>query len=202
MFLKSPPLLILASTSVYRRELLERVRIPFECHPPGVDETPLPGERAGALVIRLARSKAEAVAARHPESWVIGSDQIAVLTDAAQHETILGKPGTVPNCIDQLQTCSGRTLAFVTAVAVVRRQENALMEFVDTTRVTYRTLDRASIERYVERESPLDCAGGLKSEALGITLCECIESSDPTALIGLPLIRLCAVLRDVGYPLP
>jgi septum formation protein len=153
-------------------------------------------------VARLARLKAQAVAERHPEAWVIGSDQVAVLTDASQHERILGKPGTVANCIEQLQACSGRALDFVTAVAVVHRREGALVEFVDTTRVTYRKLDSTAIERYVERESPLDCAGGFKSEALGITLCESIDSGDPTALIGLPLIRLCAVLRHAGFELP
>jgi septum formation protein len=202
LFLKSPPPLILGSTSVYRRELLTRLQIPFESASPGVDETPLPGEGARDLVVRLARLKAQAVAARHPEAWVIGSDQVAVLSDASQHDRILGKPGTAAKCIEQLQACSGRTLDFVTAVAVMHRREAALVEFVDTTRVTYRTLDAATIERYVERESPLDCAGGFKSEALGITLCESIDSSDPTALIGLPLIRLCAVLRDVGFNLP
>ncbi len=202
MFLKSPPPLILGSTSVYRRELLTRLQIPFECHSPGVDETPLPGEPARALVVRLARQKAQAVAERHPEAWVIGSDQVALLPSASQHDLILGKPGTAAKCIEQLEACSGRTLDFVTAVAVVHRRKAALVEFVDTTRVTYRDLDRDSIERYVKRESPLDCAGGFKSEALGITLCESIDSSDPTALIGLPLIRLGAVLRSAGYALP
>ena len=202
MFLKSPPALILGSTSVYRRELLSRLQIPFECHSPGVDETAQPGERAADLVVRLARLKAQAVAERHPDAWVIGSDQVARLIDASQHERILGKPGTAAACFEQLQACSGRTLAFIPAVAVVNRRRAAMVEFVDTTRVTYRQLDPAAIERYVSRESPLDCAGGFKSEALGITLCESIESNDPTGLIGLPLIRLCAVLRDVGFDLP
>jgi septum formation protein len=202
LFLKSPPPLILGSTSVYRRELLSRLKIPFECHSPGVDETPQPGERAVDLVVRLARLKAQAVAERHPDAWVIGSDQVALLPDAAQHGRILGKPGTAAKCVEQLQACSGRTLAFITAVAVVNRRTAALVEFVDTTRVTYRHLDPATIERYVSRESPLDCAGGFKSEALGITLCESIESDDPTGLIGLPLIRLSAVLRDAGFDLP
>jgi septum formation protein len=202
LFLKSPPPLILGSTSVYRRELLTRLQIPFECHSPGVDETPLPGERARDLVVRLARLKAQAVGEHHPEAWVIGSDQVALLANASQHDLILGKPGTAAKCIEQLQACSGRVLDFVTAVAVVHRRQAALVEFVDTTRVTYRTLDTPAIERYVARESPLDCAGGFKSEALGITLCESIESNDPTGLIGLPLIRLCAVLRDAGFDLP
>jgi septum formation protein len=200
--LKSPPPLILGSTSVYRRELLARLKIPFECHSPGVDETPRPGERALDLVVRLARLKAQAVSERHPDAWVIGSDQVALLSDASQHDRILGKPGTAAKCVEQLQACSGRTLAFITAVAVVNRRTAALVEYVDTTRVTYRQLDPATIERYVARESPLDCAGGFKSEALGIALCESIDSDDPTGLIGLPLIRLCAVLRDAGFDLP
>jgi septum formation protein len=202
LFLKSPPSLILASTSVYRRELLARVQIPFDCVAPGADETPCPGERAHALVARLAQAKARAVAVRHPDAWVIGSDQVAVLPDAGQNDSILGKPGSIANCIEQLLKCSGRTLSFITAVAVVRHQDSSLFEFSDTTRVSFRQLDEATVERYVARESPLDCAGGFKSEGLGIALCESIDSADPTALIGLPLIRLCAVLRTVGFDLP
>jgi septum formation protein len=201
LFLKSPPHLILASTSVYRRELLSRLQIPFESHAPGVDEARGQDEAALPLVARLARAKAAAVAALHPDAWVIGSDQVAVVLDA-QQELILGKPGSVANCINQLRHCSGRTLSFVTAVAVRRERDASLFEFIDTTRVTYRVLDQATIERYVARESPLDCAGGFKSEGLGITLCEAIDSTDPTALIGLPLIRLCAVLRTAGFEVP
>jgi septum formation protein len=202
LFLKSPPSLVLASTSVYRRELLARLQIPFECMAPGTDEAPHPGERAHALVARLAQAKARAVAARRPDAWVIGSDQVAVLSDGTQRDSILGKPGSVANCIDQLLKCSGRTLSFVTAVAVVRHQDSTLFEFSVSSRVCFRQLDEATVERYVARESPLDCAGGFKSENLGITLCESIDSADPTALIGLPLIRLCAVLRTVGFDLP
>ena len=196
-------MLILASTSVYRRELLARLQIPFECMAPGTDETPRPGERAYALVARLAQAKARAVAVRHPDAWVIGSDQVAVLPDdGTQRDSILGKPGSIANCIDQLLECSGRTLSFVTAVAVVRHQDSSLFEFSVSSHVAFRQLDQATVERYVARESPLDCAGGFKSESLGITLCESIDSADPTALIGLPLIRLCAVLRAVGFELP
>ncbi len=202
LFLKSPLALVLASTSIYRRELLTRLQIPFECQSPGVDETPRAGERARALVVRLALAKAHAVAILRPDRWVIGSDQVAVLLDAMQQNIILGKPGSVANCVDQLLKCSGRTLSFITAVAVVRHRDSSVSEFIDTTRVAFRTLDRASIERYVEREWPLDCAGGFKSEGLGITLCESIDSNDPTALIGLPLIRLAAVLRTAGFELP
>ncbi len=199
MFLKSPPPLILASTSIYRRELLTRLQIPFESRAPGVEETPLAGESGAALVTRLARAKASAVAARHPDAWVIGSDQAAVLLGTA---LILGKPGSVAACIEQLSQCSGRTLSFFTAVALVRDRDSSAIEFVDTTQVDFRQLDRATIERYVERESPLDCAGGFKSESLGITLCDAIHSEDPTAIIGLPLIRLGAALRSVGFDLP
>jgi septum formation protein len=202
LFLQSPPSLILASTSIYRRELLARLRLPFSCVAPGVDETRRAGERPQALVVRLARAKAIAVALQHPEAWVIGSDQVAVRADARLGELILGKPGTEALCIEQLRGCSGQTLSFVTAVAVVRHRAHAAHEFIDTTQVTFRTLDDGAIARYVAREAPLDCAGGFKSEGLGITLCESINSADPSALIGLPLIQLSKVLRGVGFELP
>ncbi len=202
LFLKSPHSLVLASTSVYRRQLLARLQIPFECRSPGTDEAPRPGEDPLTLATRLAQAKARAVAVQLPQSWVIGSDQVAVLPGAAQGESILGKPGSAAHCIDQLLRCSGRTLSFITAVALVRHGDSSLFEFTDTTRVSFRRLDEATVERYVRRESPLDCAGGFKSEGLGITLCESIDCTDPTALIGLPLIRLCAALRAVGFELP
>jgi len=202
LFLKSQPALILASTSVYRQALLERLRIPFSAQSPGIDETQLAGESPAELVARLARAKAVAIAARHPEAWVIGSDQTAVLTDAAGALRMVGKPGTAEHCIGQLQDASGRTLRFLTAVAVINDRARGNHEFIDTTRVRFRTLDKATIERYVESESPLDCAGGFKSEGLGISLCESIDSDDPSALIGLPLIRLAAILRQVGYEIP
>lgn len=169
---------------------------------PGVDERVQAGELAEALVKRLALSKARAVAAQRPQAWVIGSDQVALRVDVADGETILGKPGTAEAARAQLQGCSGQTVAFLTAVALVRAHEDESHEFLDTTRVVFRVLDAATIERYVKRESPLDCAGSFKSEALGITLCESVSSTDPTALIGLPLIRLAAALRAVGYALP
>jgi septum formation protein len=202
LFLKSPPELILASTSSYRRALLARVHDSFLCEAPGVDETRHDDEAALALVERLALAKARAVAGRHPRAWVIGSDQAAVLSSAAQGEIVLGKPGTAERCAQTLRSCSGTTVAYCTAVAVVRASDGAAHQFVDTTRVKFRDLDQATIERYIARESPLDCAGGFKSEGLGISLCETIDSEDPTALIGLPLIRLCAVLRSVGYRIP
>ncbi len=211
LFLNSPPSLILASTSNYRRALLERLRLPFSCIAPGVDETALPGEPPLELAVRLARAKAVAVSTRHSQAWVIGSDQVAVLDGGPQ--TVLGKPGTEARCIEQLRSCSGGSVLFLTAVAVLRRDGGTaaghdshgpgpVHEFVDSTRVRFRTLDDATIARYVAAESPLDCAGGFKSEGLGITLCESIESVDPTALIGLPLVRLCAALRAAGFELP
>ena len=201
MFLKSPPALILASTSRYRQQLLERLGLAFSCVAPGVDEAPYPQERAAMLVARLARAKAAAVSAQQPSAWVIGSDQVAVRVDDAGVESIFGKPGTAARCIEQLQSCSGRTVEYLTAIAVMRPGES-LSEFVDSTRVRFRPLDPATIERYVAKESPLDCAGGFRSEGLGITLCESIESTDPNALIGLPLIRLSAILRAAGFELP
>ena len=202
MFLKSPPTLILASTSAYRRELLTRLRLPFTCVAPDVEEIRRIDERPLALAERLARAKAAAVALNNPDAWVIGSDQVAVPLEAAEHDSILGKPGTEARCVAQLRASSGRTVSFITAVAVVRHSGGAPHEFVDTTHVRFRALDDAAIARYVARERPLDCAAAFKSEGLGITLCESIDSVDPSALIGLPLIQLSQVLRSVGFELP
>jgi septum formation protein len=190
----------LASTSRYRKELLGRLGLTFSCIAPGVDEAARPGEAPIALVARLARAKASAVAAQQANAWVIGSDQIAVLGSSGAEA--LGKPGTEARCQEQLRSCSGRTVEFLTAVAVMRQQNDALIEFIDTTRVTFRILDQATIERYVAKEHPLDCAGGFKSEGLGISLCESLDSTDPSALIGLPLIRLSAALRTAGFEVP
>ena len=195
MFFKSPPSLVLASTSIYRRQLLKRLNLPFECLAPQVDETRQAGEPALALAVRLARAKAMAVSGQRPDAWVIGSDQVAVLPDGI----VLGKPGTRSRCIEQLEACSGQVVSFLTAVALLRLRNGSPREFVDTTRVAFRVLERQEIERYVDEESALDCAGGFKSEGLGIALCDSIDSSDPTALIGLPLIRLSSALRSVGY---
>lgn len=207
MFLKSDPrttpaALILASTSPYRRALLERLRLPFACVAPGIDENRRPGEPPRELAMRLALAKAQHVATQHPSAWVIGSDQVAVLGAPATDAEILGKPGTPAKCIAQLHASSGRQLAFLTAVAVVRGIDARQYTFVDTTCVQFRQLDAATIERYVALEAPLDCAGGVKSEGLGVSLFEWVESRDPSGLIGLPLIQLAAVLREVGYRLP
>ena len=174
----------------------------FECEAPGVEETRNENESALTLVARLALGKARAVAARHTAAWVIGSDQAAVLKNSDGEDLVLGKPGTAERCAETLRSCSGATVSYATAVAVLRASDAGVHEFVDTTRVKFRELDEATIARYIARESPLDCAGGFKSEGLGISLCEAIESEDPSALIGLPLIRLCSVLRRIGYQIP
>lgn len=165
-----------------------------------MDEAARPDEAPTALVTRLAKAKASAVAARQPNAWIIGSDQIAVIASAGS--PLLGKPGSAARCHEQLQSCSGRSVEFLTAVTVMCRERNALLEFIDTTRVAFRVLDQSTIERYVAKEQPLDCAGGFKSEGLGIALCESIDSADPSALIGLPLIRLSAALRCAGFEVP
>lgn len=186
-----PPPLILASTSRYRRELLQRLRLPFEVLSPEVDETPQPGEAPAALALRLALAKARAVQARRPEAVVIGSDQVADLDGEP-----VGKPHTHERAVAQLTRLSGRSVVFQTGVAVVAPGfEQALLAPV---RVRFRALAPAEIEHYLCTEQPYDCAGSAKSETLGIALLEAIESDDPTALVGLPLIRTCALLRAAG----
>jgi len=187
---------ILASTSRYRRELLTRLQLPFDIHAPDVDETPLPGEAPGALAQRLALEKARAVAARFPEAVVIGSDQVADLGGEP-----LGKPGDHERAVAQLRRMRGKTLVFQTAVAVVC-QANGFVECdLAPVRVVFRELSDNAIERYLRTEQPYDCAGSAKSEGLGIALLDAIDSDDPTALIGLPLIRTCRMLRAAGVEL-
>jgi septum formation protein len=185
--------LVLASTSRYRRELLSRLRIAFDAVAPEVDETALDGESPCALARRLALAKAQAVAMRRPQAVVIGSDQVADL-----HGQAIGKPGTHAGAVDQLQRMSAQLVVFHTAVAVVCRQSGFSDEFVVPVRVRFRELDAASIENYLRLEQPYDCAGSARSEGLGVALLEAIESDDPTALVGLPLIRTCAALRRAG----
>lgn len=187
--------LILASTSPYRRELLTRLGVPFECVAPRADESRHPGEPAAQMAIRLARLKAETVAAQRPGALVIGSDQVAVLNDA-----VLGKPGTAAVCREQLRASSGHAVTFFTAVFLAGSEHAD--SYVDRTVVQFRNLEEAEIDRYIAREKPLDCAGGFKAEALGISLFERIETIDPTALTGLPLIWVCAALRRAGVPVP
>ena len=185
--------LILGSTSRYRRELLQRLRLPFDVMAPEVDETPLAGEAPAALALRLALAKAQAVAARRPEAVVIGSDQVADVDGQP-----IGKPGTHDKAVAQLRLLSGRTVVFQTAVAVVRRDIGYAQALLAPVQVRFRELDEAEIEHYLLTEAPYDCAGSAKSEALGIALLDAIDSDDPTALIGLPLIRTCRLLREAG----
>ncbi|MCD7097533.1 Maf family nucleotide pyrophosphatase [Stenotrophomonas sp. MMGLT7] len=189
------PPLILASTSPYRRELLQRLRLTFSCSKPHVDESPLPGEAPRALAARLATAKAAAVAVQAADAWVIGSDQVAELDGRP-----LGKPGTRAAAIAQLEAMSGRSVVFHTAACLMRH--GRALAAADVTTVRLRPLDRNEIERYIDAESPLDCAGSFKCEGLGIALFEAIESRDPTALVGLPLIALSGLLREAGFILP
>ena len=189
----APPL-VLASTSRYRRELLQRLRCPFDVIAPEVDESPLPGERPPDLALRLALAKARAVAALRPDSIIIGSDQVADADGQA-----IGKPGNHARAVAQLQTMRGRQVLFHTAVAVVHRAAGfERCELVSVT-VRFRHLGDDEIESYLRLEQPYDCAGSAKCETLGIALLESIDSDDPTALVGLPLIRTSALLRAAGF---
>ena len=191
----NPPL-ILGSSSVYRRELLSRLGVAFTTAVPAVDECPQPGEAPAALAQRLARAKALAIPVAGP-ALIIGSDQVASLDGIA-----LGKPGGRATARDQLQAAAGRTVEFHTAVAVADTRDGRCATELDVTRVRFRPLAPAEIERYLDREQPYDCAGSFKAEGLGITLFDWIDSRDPTALIGLPLIALSRLLRSFGIALP
>ncbi len=188
--------LILGSTSVYRRELLQRLRQPFDVVSPLVDETPLPGEAPQDLAVRLALAKAHAVADKHPQALVIGSDQVADLDGKP-----LGKPGNHANAVLQLQRMRGRTVVFQTAVAVVCHETGFADQALAQVKVKFRNLSDVAIENYLRAETPYDCAGSAKSEGLGIALLESIDNQDPTALVGLPLIHTCRLLRSAGLAL-
>jgi septum formation protein len=188
--------LILGSTSPYRRELLERLRISFEVCAPGVEETARAGELPSDLALRLALEKAHAVAQRFPDCVVVGSDQVADLGGAA-----LGKPMEHVRAVAQLQNMRGKTVVFQTAVAVVCIQTGFVAQELAQVKVLFRDLSDAEIEHYLRAEKPYDCAGSAKSEGLGIALLERIDSDDPTALIGLPLIRTARMLRAAGIPM-
>ena len=190
--------LILGSTSRYRRELVERLNLPFTTVSPDVDETPLPGEAPGALALRLALAKAHAVAALHPEAIVIGSDQVSDLNGQP-----MGKPGTHERAVEMLRAMRGQTVMFHTAVAVVCQATGFAQSDVAVIRTVFRSdLSDDAIERYLRAEQPYDCAGSAKSEGLGISLLDAIHSDDPTALIGLPMIRTCRMVRAAGITLP
>jgi 7-methyl-GTP pyrophosphatase len=189
--------LILASTSSYRRELLARLRLPFAVLAPGVDEAAVPHETPLARAQRLALAKARAVAEREPMAVVIGSDQVAVCKGE-----LLEKPGDAERCRGQLRWLSAAAATYYTAVAIVQLERNQALQFLDTTTVYFRPLTEAEIERYIAAEQPFDCAGGFRSEALGVSLFARVVSEDPTGLIGLPLIVVARGLRQLGYQLP
>ena len=188
--------LVLGSTSRYRRELMQRLCIPFDVAAPDVDETPQDGESPHDLACRLALAKARAVAALHPDAVVIGSDQVADLDGEP-----LVKPGTHERAVAQWQRMRGRTVVFQTAVAVVCQNTGFAQTDLAAVRVVFRNLSDAEIETYLRTEQPYDCAGSAKSEGLGIALLESINNDDPTALVGLPLIRTCRMLRAAGLPI-
>lgn len=189
--------IVLASTSAYRRMLLERLQLPFETARPDVDETPLPGELPPATADRLAVAKAQAVVPDWPDALIIGSDQVAHIGTA-----VFGKPGTIERAIAQLRSMSGRSVMFHTALALVDARSGRVRCERIPTEVRFRSLSDAEIQRYVDKERPLDCAGSAKSEGLGISLLEALRGDDPTALIGLPLIALSRLLRAEGIELP
>ena len=199
MSLSPPPprALVLGSTSRYRRELLQRLGLPFEVCAPDVDETLLAGETPAALAQRLAMAKARAVAQRFPEALVIGSDQVADLDGEP-----LGKPGEHERAVAQLRRMRGQTVVFQTALAVVCQASGFERQDLAAVRVVFRDLSDDEIERYLRAEQPYDCAGSAKSEGLGISLLASIHNDDPTALIGLPLIRTCELLRAGGLQIP
>lgn len=190
-------IIVLASSSSYRQQMLKRLGLEFTCSSPSIDESRQAGESAEAMVHRLAIEKARAVAGQNRGAIIIGSDQTAAIDNE-----ILGKPGSQPAAIKQLQRASGRILDFFTAVCVLSPRCAEPLLHLDRTRVYFRTLSQPEIERYVAAELPLNCAGSFKSEGLGISLFERIENNDPSALIGLPLIALAKMLRQVGIPLP
>ncbi|WP_319784130.1 nucleoside triphosphate pyrophosphatase [Oceanisphaera sp. IT1-181] len=191
------PSLILASSSVYRQQLLAKLQLPFSCHSPDIDETALPDERAEALVLRLAEQKARAFSHLYPRSLIIGSDQVCV-----SQGQILGKPHTLANARAQLLAASGQRITFYTGLAVYDAAKLQMRSMVEPFSVVFRTLNEAQVDRYLEREPALDCAGAFKCEGLGISLFERMEGRDPNALVGLPLIALVDLLAECGVQVP
>ncbi|HAD08632.1 MAG TPA: septum formation inhibitor Maf [Porticoccaceae bacterium] len=186
--------LVLASSSPYRKQLLERLQIPFECQAPGIDENALSGEAPSATVLRLAREKAQALHKHFPEHLIIGSDQLA-----CHGGRMIGKPGKHERALSQLLSFSGQTVEFLTSVCVYNSKTQTSTEALVSTEVSFRTLDKALIENYLRAERPYDCAGSFKAEGLGIALFEKVSSDDPTALMGLPLIQLCEQLAEQNF---
>jgi MAF protein len=185
--------LVLASSSRYRRALLEQLRLPFTCASPDIDETPLAGETVATLVARLALAKARKLADKFPNALIIGSDQACALDGH-----ILAKPGNAENACEQLRACSGRRVTFHTGLVLYDARNKDFQHSIDTYTVHFRDLSTAEIARYVELEQPFDCAGSFKVEGLGITLFSALEGKDFNSLIGLPLLSLCAMLRRAG----
>lgn len=189
--------LVLASTSPYRKELLARLGLPFEVHAPEVDETPSAHELPKDTALRLAQEKARAAARRFPDALIIGSDQVA-----HRGSEVFGKPGNHERAVQQLQTLSGSTVDFVSALCLLDAQSGYCQVDESTTRVTFRSLEPGEIERYLRKDQPYNCAGSAKSEQLGVSLMSSMHTDDPTALVGLPLIRLCGMLREAGITIP
>ncbi|MGB0845943.1 MAG: Maf family protein [Thiolinea sp.] len=192
-----PRQLILGSTSVYRRAVLEKLHLPFDTAAPNIDETRLENESAAAMVQRLSLGKAQAIAPHHSDALIIGSDQCAVL-----NEQILGKPGTHENAIRQLQASSGKTVRFLTGLCLYDTNSETYQLDLQTYQVTFRELSAAEIEAYLHKEQPYNCAGSFKSEGFGISLFKSMQGDDPNTLIGLPLIRLAEMLRQHGFNIP
>ena len=188
-----PVTLVLASTSPYRRELLSRLGLPFSVASPDTDESPLPGEAAETLALRLAEAKARAVAPAYPQALIIGSDQVAIANGK-----IYGKPGTHERAVAQLQELSGQSVNFYTALCLYDSRNDSRQICGVPTQVKFRSLSNSEIENYLAREPAYNCAGSAKSEGLGIALLDSLSGDDPNALVGLPLIALCAMLRQVG----
>jgi MAF protein len=191
------PTIVLGSTSPFRRELLQRLGLPFSTASPDIDESEKPGESPSELVQRLAREKAQAVAADYPNALVIGSDQVACLNN-----TIMGKPGARDNAIHQLREASGHCVTFYTGLCLLNTATGEAQVVCEPFKVHFRELNQETIERYLDAEEPYNCAGSFKSEGLGIALFEKMEGDDPNALIGLPLIRLVSMLRQEGVQVP
>ena len=187
------PQLVLASSSIYRRALLDKLGLPFIAESSSIDETPLPDESADTLVQRLALAKATALAAKYPSHLIIGSDQVATLDGK-----ILGKPGNLTNALEQLRACNGRRVTFLTGLTLLDSRSGLSTTVIEPFSVCFRRLSDHQIERYLEREQPFDCAGSFKAEGLGIALFESMHGDDPNALIGLPLIRLVTLLQQAG----
>lgn len=191
------PALLLASSSPWRRQLLERLRVPFECASPDIDESPLAGENPEQLGLRLAEGKALALAAEYPNHLIIGSDQVLLLDGQP-----VSKPGTAEGAFEQLRRCSGRRISFYTALVLLNTASGRLQRHCEPFHVHFRELDDARIRRYIALEQPWDCAGSFRVEGLGISLFSALEGRDPNSLIGLPLIALCDMLAEEGVVVP